>query len=447
MIYSAAAGGFAINAIIGAVCLYVVVGRSGRPWLAYIAAVHMASATSYAFMLPNPTGTAVSSYVHSLIALLPIAIQSMGAVALASGGLLLYSYNVKARTAVVAAAVAAGLAIAVGLLIGRYEGFVFSLALSAGCMGVLGIRMILGPTGFYRLVGVSLLCRGSFTLTAAILTAMPEYFELLSVLIILNLAFIAMTGFGTLLIELDDARHRIIEADQAKTAFIANMSHELRTPLNAIIGFSEIVTSKSMPLTVDKCETYSQHVLDAGRHLLGIINQLLDMASIEARREKLNYEPVAMDELVKQCIAMLHSDAERYAVALELSDCQTHQAVATDARAVRQIVVNLISNALKFSHPNSRVKVAVNQQKGSGDCTVTVADQGIGMNARQIGRIFDAFWQGESTYVRSRSGIGLGLAIAKRLADALDASLSVESEPAKGTSFALVLPGNRSRHS
>jgi signal transduction histidine kinase len=241
------------------------------------------------------------------------------------------------------------------------------------------------------------------------------------------------------LIELDDARARIAEADRAKTQFIANMSHELRTPLNAIIGFSDMMAGGHMPLSIDRCQNYAGDILVSGRHLLSMINQLLDMASIEARKERFTLELLNLADIVNACVNMVSSDAASKQIRLQVNLPVTAIELKADRRALQQILLCLLSNAVKFSPAGGNIGVIVTAEPATDWARITVRDQGPGIDPTHLRAIFEPFWQAQETYSRSQGGVGLGLAITKRLVECLDGRIEVESQLGQGSSFIVTL--------
>jgi two-component system cell cycle sensor histidine kinase PleC len=283
-----------------------------------------------------------------------------------------------------------------------------------------------------------LIARGVVTGSLAVLAGMAGAEATFTALGVLNVIFIAATGFGMILIELDDARQRALDADLAKSQFVANMSHELRTPLNAILGFAELLEGRAFSPSPQQASGYASLISQAGRHLLGIINSLLDMAAIEAKREKLKLETVRLDEVVASSVDLLTGEAARKGVALKLDNAGPVE-IVSDARALRQILLNLIGNAVKFSPAESVVDIRL-VTPGNGRLHLSIADRGPGISTSDFKRIFEPFWQAGDTYSRAYGGVGLGLAIAQRLAEALGGSIAVESRKGEGSTFTIILP-------
>jgi signal transduction histidine kinase len=238
--------------------------------------------------------------------------------------------------------------------------------------------------------------------------------------------------------EIHEKSQQLEIASRHKSEFLATMSHELRTPLNAIIGFSEVLLQQMFgPLNPKQAE-YLDDVLSSGRHLLGLINDILDLSKIEAGRMELDVDTFSLVEALQNGVTMVRERAARHGSALTLDVTPGVDLVEADPRKVKQILFNLLSNAVKFTPDGGRVDVTA--ARANGDIVVTVKDTGIGISPDDQGRIFEEFQQARRQTERSREGTGLGLSLAKRFVELHGGRIWVESEPDKGSTFTFTLP-------
>ncbi len=231
-------------------------------------------------------------------------------------------------------------------------------------------------------------------------------------------------------------------ANEAKRLFLASMSHELRTPLNAIIGFSEVLCSESFgPLGDPKYLEYSHDILGAGRHLLGLIQTILDVARFEGGDIPLGEAPESLAEAADWAIALLQRKIwdQRIVIGLEIDDrCPL---IRIDPLHLRQLMINLIGNAVKFSKPGG--KVGINAQLISGDVVLRISDNGVGIPPYAIDKVFNPFSQVDDGYAKKSDGVGLGLSICKSIAEAYGGSISLTSELGRRTTVSVVFPHTR----
>ena len=228
-------------------------------------------------------------------------------------------------------------------------------------------------------------------------------------------------------------------AAQTKSSFLANMSHELRTPLNAINGFSQILAGELYgPLGDERYRGYARDILTSGEHLLDLINDILDMAKIEAGKMSANLSMLDPIDPVDAAVRMIRRKAEEKNIALVLDAPSDLPEIEADHRAIRQMVLNLISNALKFTDPGGRVVVALRLQ--GEELRISVTDTGIGIPKDQIQRLGRPFEQVKETSDRNYEGTGLGLALTKSFAEMHGGRLAIASEVGKGTRVSIYLP-------
>ena len=233
----------------------------------------------------------------------------------------------------------------------------------------------------------------------------------------------------------------LAEASRMKSAFIANMSHELRTPLNAIIGFTGALLMKlAGPLTVDQDKQLNT-IRTSARHLLSLINDILDVAKIESGKVTLAAERVHCQNLLSETADTLRPLAAQKGLALALALPETPIVIASDRRALTQIVINLVNNAIKFTEQGS-IKVALSQRMADGESLteISVDDSGSGIRAEDQAKLFQAFSQLDSTSTRNVEGAGLGLYLCRNLANLLGGKLTLASEFGRGSTFTLTLP-------
>jgi signal transduction histidine kinase len=224
-------------------------------------------------------------------------------------------------------------------------------------------------------------------------------------------------------------------ASRHKSEFLATMSHELRTPLNAIIGFSEVLHEEMFGELNERQREYLRDVLEAARHLLALINDVLDLSKVEAGRMELDLSGVSLAETLRSGVTMHAERASRGGVALGLALDDGELQVEADERKLRQVVFNLLSNAIRFTPEGGRVDV---RARLVGDAAeVTVFDTGPGVAAEERELIFDEFRQGR---VARSDGTGLGLPIARRFIELHGGRLWVESGPGEGSTFTFTLP-------
>tara|TARA_R110002110_G_scaffold4877_2_gene24653 strand:- start:2412 stop:3284 length:873 start_codon:yes stop_codon:yes gene_type:complete len=234
-----------------------------------------------------------------------------------------------------------------------------------------------------------------------------------------------------------------IEADMAsrtKSEFLANMSHELRTPLNAIIGFSEFIqhiAESGEPS--DKTGEYASHIAGAGRHLLNIISDILDISKIESGTFSLATEPCDIRELIDACLVLIEPRIREKKQVLEIKADSVLPDVPADIRRIKQVLINLLSNAHKFTAEGGRI-VLVATRTPDGGATIAVADTGIGMSKEQIAHAMTPFGQVQASYARGHEGTGLGLPIAAALTRLHGGDFQIYSEPGKGTTVFFTLP-------
>jgi signal transduction histidine kinase len=230
-------------------------------------------------------------------------------------------------------------------------------------------------------------------------------------------------------------------ASRAKSEFLANMSHELRTPLNAVIGFSEMLSTRLVgPLTPKQGE-YLRDIGDSGRHLLDVINDVLDLAKIEAGRLELREEDVDVKDVIAECVRLVRERAVNGGIELSNRAFASIQ-LRVDEMAMKKILTNLLSNAVKFTPPGGRITVDA-AMTGTGDCAISVRDTGIGMAPEDIPKALEPFGQIDSAMTRSHQGTGLGLPLALSLAQRMGGDLSIDSEKGRGTTVTVRLPADR----
>ena len=238
------------------------------------------------------------------------------------------------------------------------------------------------------------------------------------------------------------ARDAAQAASRAKSDFLANMSHELRTPLNAIIGYSEAITARIFGPIAPRYAEYARDIHASGQHLLQIIGDLLDLAKIEAGRMELAEESLDLRALAENALHMMRERAQRAGLALTLECPARDTALRGDARAIRQILLNLVSNAIKFTAAGGKVSAAI-AEVPAGRLALVVADTGIGMAAHEIPKALEPFGQISGTLSRRHQGTGLGLPLVKSFAELHQAEMAIESAPGKGTRVSIVFPAER----
>jgi signal transduction histidine kinase len=240
---------------------------------------------------------------------------------------------------------------------------------------------------------------------------------------------------NTLLVEANKASH-------SKSEFLANMSHELRTPLNAIIGFSDIMDKETFgPLGNKHYSAYVKDIASSGHHLLSIINDILDLAKAEANKLTLEEHEIDLVQVVGESIRMCEPRALQNGVRITLQSCADQVIVSADGKLILQILLNLVSNAVKFSHEGGHVDVSLNVSDRS--VLIRVRDRGIGIPAPDVERVLRPFEQVENSLTRQHSGTGLGLPYAVKLAELHGGTLWIESQVNVGTSVTVALPRER----
>lgn len=238
----------------------------------------------------------------------------------------------------------------------------------------------------------------------------------------------------------ETARREATAASRAKSEFLANMSHELRTPLNAIIGFSEIMESELFgAIGQPRYLTYIGDIHRAGKHLLGLVNDLLDLSRIDAGKLVLHREPLDVQGLATSVVSLVRPQADQQGVSIEQE--LSVESVWADRRALLQILLNLMSNAIKFTPPQGVVTLSIHRMEGgAGGIYIGVRDTGVGMTQSEVMMAREKFGQVNSTLVSKRQGTGLGLPIAEGLVNAHGARLEIDSEKGIGTTVWFRLP-------
>ena len=233
------------------------------------------------------------------------------------------------------------------------------------------------------------------------------------------------------------------EANRAKSEFLANMSHELRTPLNAVLGFSDILRRQTFgPVGSPKYMDYANDIHASGKHLLELIDDILDVAKIESDKAEMEEEAIDVPGLVESALAMVRTRAHEGEVRLEVDLSDGLPPLLADRRKLKQILLNLLSNAVKFSPPGGEVALKVWSREDSG-YVFQVADNGIGMALEDIPKALAPFGQVESALTRRYEGTGLGLPLAKSLVEMHSGSLDLQSQLGAGTTVTVRFPAER----
>lgn len=242
--------------------------------------------------------------------------------------------------------------------------------------------------------------------------------------------------------QLRDAKNQADAANHAKSQFLANMSHELRTPLNSIIGFSEIIAEDMIGgIGNPRYREYASYINSSSMHLLELINDILDISRIEADRIKIEDAPLDVYFAVDSVVSLMKPRFAERSIALEIAIPDGFPLLLADGRYIRQILINLLSNSVKFTDDGGKVSVGAHLD-GSAIC-LTVSDNGIGIAEQDIPGVLEPFGQVADSWSRNHEGIGLGLSITRRLAELHGAKMSIHSKPGEGTTVSILFPPDR----
>jgi PAS domain S-box-containing protein len=236
-------------------------------------------------------------------------------------------------------------------------------------------------------------------------------------------------------------REHAVAANRAKSEFLANMSHELRTPLNAIIGFAEVIVLRMWGDSSEKYFDYAQDVVMSARHLLHVINDILDMSKIEAGRYELQLQDHMLNAVVEDCLTIVKGRAAEAEVTLVNEIPRDLPAARLDARAVKQVLLNLLSNAIKFTPPGGMVRLQ-GRRDPDGGVAIAVSDTGVGIRRENLNRIFEPFWQGDPNVSRRSEGTGLGLTISRKFMELHGGALEIDSTESRGTVATIRFPAD-----
>jgi signal transduction histidine kinase len=326
-------------------------------------------------------------------------------------------------------------------------------------------RYIVAREGFRAVLSVPMLREGRILGTVVVSRKTPGAFSERHVSLLTTFAnqtTIAIEN-ARLFQEIQDKSHQLEVASHHKSEFLANMSHELRTPLNAIIGFSEVLLERMFGELNEKQAEYVEDVLSSGRHLLSLINDILDLSKIEAGRMELVLAPFDLSLALENTVTLIRERASRNGIALEMAVDERLGDFVGDERKIRQILLNLLSNAVKFTPQGGTVRLTAHRVNWStsqlvdssrpmdhlttrpidsdGDFVeIAVQDTGIGIAPEDQDAIFEEFRQVGSDYARKREGTGLGLTLAKKFVELHGGRIWVKSEVGKGSTFAFTLP-------
>jgi signal transduction histidine kinase len=238
--------------------------------------------------------------------------------------------------------------------------------------------------------------------------------------------------------EIEDKSRQIEAANRHKSEFLANMSHELRTPLNAIIGFSEVLGERMFGELNEKQAEYTDDILSSGRHLLSLINEILDLSKVEAGRMELELTSFDLPLAIDNARTFVRERATKHGINLEVSVDERLGDYIGDERKIKQILLNLLSNAVKFTPEGGRIGIEARQADGSVE--ISVSDTGVGISPEDQAKIFEEFRQVGSDYAHKTEGTGLGLTLAKKFVELHGGKIWVESEIGKGSTFTFTLP-------
>jgi len=235
-------------------------------------------------------------------------------------------------------------------------------------------------------------------------------------------------------LQLIRARRHAENAARAKSEFLANMSHEIRTPMNGVLGFAELMMQSDLN---EEQQRHAELIVQSGRSMMLLLNDILDLSKIEAGQINIDSRPIDLQDLIEECADLHRASAEKKNIVLTVDGEEDHPWVHTDGLRLRQIIHNLVGNAVKFTE-TGEIKVSYSTQ--GEQITVAVKDTGIGISADRLDRIFNPFEQGENDTARRYGGTGLGLSISRQLAELLGGFLDASSSPGIGTCFTLTLP-------
>ena len=238
--------------------------------------------------------------------------------------------------------------------------------------------------------------------------------------------------------EIEEKSQQIEAANRHKSEFLANMSHELRTPLNAIIGFSEVLQERLFGELNEKQAEYTDDILTSGRHLLSLINEILDLSKVEAGRMELETATFDLPLAIDNARTFVRERATNHGITLEVKVDERLGDIVGDERKIKQILLNLLSNAVKFTPEGGRI--TINARPINGAVEISVTDTGIGIAEEDQPKVFEEFRQVGSDNAKKIEGTGLGLTLAKKFVELHGGRIWVESEVGKGSTFVFTLP-------